>query len=109
MYAPTSSRSRGDPYVIKTTPVRIALDGCRRVHRVDESLEQVGVGVRGDAVPEVEDVAGPPPSLSEHIAHPGVRHAPAGEDIDAVEVALNPLRVPHAPPGIVKAHPPIDA
>src|SRR5437764_12060311 len=112
MYPPTSSRSCGDPYVMRTMPViGIYLRGptSRSVHRRHEPLEHLRIGFGHHAVAQIEDVAGPTTGAGQDVGHAGLRRVPASHGSDRVEVALDSAIEADALPGFVEPHPPVDA
>ncbi len=59
------------------------------MHEVHQPSQKVGIGVRQDAMPEVEDMPGPVARSAEDVASALGRRIPAGEQPGRVEVALD--------------------
>src|SRR5256712_12741170 len=78
-------------------------------HERGDPAQRVRVGLRQDAVPEVEDVPAPTSRLAEHGARP-FRHDRERRETDrGVEIALDGASVADAPPSLGQTDTPIDA
>ena len=85
-------RERCDAWVAPRTE----LAGASLVDDLDHPGQHVRIGVRGDAVTEVEDVSGQLATLGHNLAHPRLEHRPRRKEQSRVEVALHGIRVPKA-------------
>ena len=71
-------------------------------------LEDARVGLRQDAVAQVEDVAGLAAGGPQHPAGLRRGHLPGAQAQGGIEVALHGEARPHPAPGLVEGHPPVD-
>ncbi len=79
------------------------------VHEVDDVGQRAGVGVRGDAVAQVEDVAGHVAGRGEHGQHAVAQHRAGREQRRRVEVALQGVARADPPGGLGEGQPEVDA
>src|SRR5260370_31015208 len=74
-----------------------------------QSLQVLDRALRKYAVPEVEDVAGPPAGGLDDPASAVLDHGPGPEQQGGVEIALDAAVVSDHAPGLPQVDPPVDA
>src|SRR5437899_6740415 len=105
-YGSTSSRLCGPPYAINSTAMRSAA-----MHPLHDRLQGLHRRLRENAVPQVEDVPGPPGGSGEHVPYLPLQLRPRRQERDWIEVALNGAggRGPDPLPRDVERNAPVDA
>ena len=72
------------------------------MHEVDEPPQEIRIGVRKDAVPQVEDVSRPVRSAAQDVARPLGGGIPPGDHACGVQVALHAAVEADALPGTIE-------
>src|SRR3954468_24731237 len=95
----------GPPYAITSTASRA---GSASMHESHDRPDGSDVGLRKDAVPEIEDVARPSAGSSEDVADLASTLRGGREQCRGLQIALD-RAIPDAQPRGVQRNPPVDA
>src|SRR5215208_7490351 len=79
------------------------------VHELDEPAQDGWIGVRKDAVTEVEDVARAPARPLENVKRPRLGAFPRPEQQRGIEVTLHSPAFADVGPALVERDPPVEA
>src|SRR5215207_8958391 len=90
-------------------PPYLSLSMTQFMHGIDEGDGIFDWRLLHDAVAEIKDVAGAAGGLVEDRFGAAADFGRRGEEHERVEVALDGTVVPHGLPGVIQAHPPVDA